>query len=89
LVTPTYFELDCCIETDGAIGSEAAYFVSDGKRITTWGCMQSAYRSGHTKVLSDIFTAIGSVDFVALALLDLSAAFDTGSSDRPAVDATA
>jgi hypothetical protein len=44
---------------------------------------QSAYRSGHstetavTKVLSDIRTAIDSGDISVLALLDLSAAFDT------------
>jgi hypothetical protein len=44
---------------------------------------QSAYRSGHstetavTKVLSDILTAIDSGDISVLALLDLSAAFDT------------
>jgi len=47
--------------------------------------MQSAYRSGHSietavtkvKVLSDILIAIDRVDFAALALLDLTAAFDT------------
>jgi len=45
--------------------------------------MQSAYRRGHsietvvTKVLSDILIAIDRDDFAALALLGLTAAFDT------------
>jgi hypothetical protein len=46
-------------------------------------CLQNAYRSGHStetavlKVLSDITFAVDSGDLSALALLDLSAAFDT------------
>jgi hypothetical protein len=45
--------------------------------------LQSAYRSGHStetavlRVLSDILLAIDSGDVAVLAMLDLSAAFDT------------
>jgi len=49
--------------------------------------MQSAYRRNHStetavlRVLSDILLALDRGDFTALALLDLSAAFDTADHD--------
>ena len=55
-------------------------YLSVNKLLPDWQSAYRAFRSTETAItglLSDIFTALDTVDIAALALLDLSAAFDT------------